>query len=439
MKRFLLISLAALFVATTAVAQTAREEIDKYQHIAMASFSTYAAPYFAKPIAKAPKGYKPFYISHYGRHGSRHESTQDYPNSLVEIFRVADSLGILTAKGKEVKKVAEEIYVAHKDRIGELTRIGFEQHKGIARRMYARFKPVFKSGSIIDSRSSNYTRCILSMAAFNESLKECKPMLETRMDAAEEHQNVVRPIRSATSDYTHKQRIVAPHAWRDNLNKWMANKDFSHSLNALFTDADLLSKHLNEMKHFIILNIYKRLIFMQNLGWQNLPLIDSIFTADERFYLYLFENYRWYAFYTCATLPDSKRYFAPMYHLVDDIINRADRAIEGKNSASADLRFGHDYYLLGMIAVMNANEIPSELDISSIEQLGETWKSYRVVSMASNLQFVFYRSKKCSDILVRVLENENDITFPIKSVEGPFYKWEDLRKYLNDRAQSFRK
>jgi hypothetical protein len=40
---------------------------------------------------------------------------------------------------------------------------------------------------------------------------------------------------------------------------------------------------------------------------------------------------------------------------------------------------------------------------------------------------------------VRVLENENDITFPIKSVEGPFYKWEDLRKYINDRAQSFRK
>ena len=33
-------------------------------------------PYaFAKaPLTKAPRGYKPFYISHYGRHGSRYYS-----------------------------------------------------------------------------------------------------------------------------------------------------------------------------------------------------------------------------------------------------------------------------------------------------------------------------------------------------------------------------
>ena len=67
------------------------------------------------------------------------------------------------------------------------------------------------------------------------------------------------------------------------------------------------------------------------------------------------------------------------------------------------------------------------------------WKSYRCVSMASNLQFVFYKSKKCSDILVRILENENDITLPLESATAPFYKWEDVKKYLSERADSFRK
>ena len=128
-----------------------------------------------------------------------------------------------------------------------------------------------------------------------------------------------------------------------------------------------------------------------------------------------------------------------MHLLVDDIIKHADLAIEGKNSASADLRFGHDYYLLGLFTVANFNEIRTDHDHSDIDKLGELWRSYRHISMASNIQFVLYRSKKCPDVLVRILHNENDVTLPIESVEGPFYKWEDVRKYLNDRVQSFRK
>jgi hypothetical protein len=181
------------------------------------------------------------------------------------------------------------------------------------------------------------------------------------------------------------------------------------------------------------------LAFAQNLGKSDRTLIDAIFSAEERHNVYLYENYRWYCQYTCSTLSDSPRYFAPMHYLVDDIISGADQAIEGKNSASADLRFGHDYYLLGLFAVMNCNEIRTDLDVSNVEKLGEAWKSYRYLSMASNLQFVFYRSKKSSDVLVRILENENDITLPIQSVEGPFYKWSDVRSYLSNRVSSFKK
>ena len=212
MKRFLFLSVA-LCIAAIALAQSSREEIDAHPHVAMFTHSVYAAPYYFKPIAEAPKGYKPFYISHYGRHGSRHESQLNYVDYGVKIARIADSLNLLTPKGKEVAKYLNWAASLHEKRIGELTPLGVEQHKAIARRMYARFKPVFYNGAIVDSRSSNYTRCILSMAAFNESLKECRPLLKTCMDAAEEHQNVVRPIRSAVSNYTHRQRNAADHEW----------------------------------------------------------------------------------------------------------------------------------------------------------------------------------------------------------------------------------
>jgi hypothetical protein len=125
--------------------------------------------------------------------------------------------------------------------------------------------------------------------------------------------------------------------------------------------------------------------------------------------------------------------------MVDDIIKYADLAIEGKNSAAADLRFGHDYYLLGLLATTNFNEIKMNCDYSDIDKLAESWQPHKFITMASNMQFVFYRSKKSDDVLVRFLENENDITLPLKSVEGPFYKWTDVRKYMTDRANDFKK
>ncbi len=438
MKRFLLV-LSALCIASFAFAQTSREEIDANPHIAMASHSVYAAGHFFKPIAKAPKGYEPFYISHYGRHGSRYEAESEHMPLMLDIFRAADNLGVLTAKGKELLAFSQWNAEAHEGMVGELTHLGKEQHKAIARRMYERFKPVFQRGSIIYSRSSNYSRCILSMAAFNESLKECQPFVETRMVTGERHQNVVRPIRSATSDYTHRERKAAHHPWKSLLNDWAASKSFDHALNLMFTDVDKLCGAIGMTKHDLAIFVYKRLAFAQNLGKSDRTLIDSIFSAEERHNVYLYENYRWYCQYTCSTLSDSPRYFAPMHYLVDDIISGADQAIEGKNSASADLRFGHDYYLLGLFAVMNCNEIRTDLDVSNVEKLGEAWKSYRYLSMASNLQFVFYRSKKSTDVLVRILENENDITLPIQSVEGPFYKWSDVRSYLSNRVNSFKK
>ena len=125
--------------------------------------------------------------------------------------------------------------------------------------------------------------------------------------------------------------------------------------------------------------------------------------------------------------------------MVDDIVKYADLAIEGKNSASADLRFGHDYYLLGLLATTNFNEIKMDYDYSDIDKLAENWQPHKFITMASNMQFVFYRSKKSSDVLVRILHNENDMTLPIESATAPFYKWEDVKSYLNARIASFRK
>ena len=438
MKRFLLI-LSALCIAAMAFAQTSREEIDLHPHLAISTHSVYAGSYYFKPIAEAPKGYEPFYISHYGRHGSRYEANGKYTAELVKAFKFAEEQGLLTPKGKEAKALFDKIHATQDGRFGELTLIGAEQHKGIARRMYNNFKPVFKRGSIINSRSSTYTRCILSMAAFNESLKEQNPLVETKLYASESDQDLIRPLGPGTNPYHHNIRRDNPHVWDPIMEAWLAKQDLSHATNALFTNVEPVCAHIGASKMYLVASIYKRLAFMQNLGWHDRSFIDSVFTADERHTIYKYENYRLFCIYAGTSLPDSNKYFATMNLMVDDFVKYADLAIEGKNSASADLRFGHDYYLLGLLATTNFNEVRMDCDYTDVDKLAEAWRSHQFITMASNMQFVFYRSKKSSDVLVRMLHNENDVTLPIESATAPFYKWEDVKNYLNSRVATFRK
>ena len=47
----------------------------------------------------APKGFKPFYITHYGRHGSRYEQNSTFARNAQAGFTYLDSLGLLTPAG----------------------------------------------------------------------------------------------------------------------------------------------------------------------------------------------------------------------------------------------------------------------------------------------------------------------------------------------------
>ena len=67
----------------------------------------YVYTYDNPVLTPAPKGYKPFYISHYGRHGSRwllHDSEYD---EVMAVFRAADAANAFTERGREVYGRAE--------------------------------------------------------------------------------------------------------------------------------------------------------------------------------------------------------------------------------------------------------------------------------------------------------------------------------------------
>lgn len=80
-----------------ATAQTAREQIAAMPERAGGIYHSYE--YLPGPAVPAPKGYVPFYISHYGRHGSRWHTSEKIYAEPLGILRKADSAGVLTPKG----------------------------------------------------------------------------------------------------------------------------------------------------------------------------------------------------------------------------------------------------------------------------------------------------------------------------------------------------
>ena len=150
-------------------AQTTQEEI--YSNIEKSGSVYYAYPDINESYTPAPKGYKPFYISHYGRHGSRYLIGDNDYLTIMETLAKADSVGFLTETGKDVRKRLDIVWKDAEGQGGELTPMGYRQHRGIADRMYHNFPEVFKGQRQISARSTVVVRCVLSMTAFCETLK----------------------------------------------------------------------------------------------------------------------------------------------------------------------------------------------------------------------------------------------------------------------------
>ena len=123
-----------LFLSVAAAAQTSRKEIFRDINRTGSNYFAYPGP-SQKALTPAPAGYEPFYISHYGRHGSRYMEENDAYVLAIGKLDTAAQLGILTPKGAEVLEKLRIGYDNAWNRDGDLTRLGDRQHEAIARRM----------------------------------------------------------------------------------------------------------------------------------------------------------------------------------------------------------------------------------------------------------------------------------------------------------------
>ena len=90
MRKILLLSSFIIF-AISLSAQSVREDMRRDILCLASNYRAYPTPE-QKKLTPAPKGMKPFYISHYGRHGSRFHTKPSMYNAPFRTLQKADSL-----------------------------------------------------------------------------------------------------------------------------------------------------------------------------------------------------------------------------------------------------------------------------------------------------------------------------------------------------------
>ncbi len=417
MRKILLfaIQLAALFVFTVdACAQNAESEVRR--NITRAADIYHRYEYEPTELSPVPEGYTLFYLSHYGRHGSRLlEGEERYAAPLAVLRQAADN-DLLTDEGLRCIDIVSDMADNARSRWGELSARGVEEQRAIAERMWQRMPEIFASqGTEIRSRSTLVPRCIVSMAANNERLKELNPSLHTTRDASGRWRDIFDDNRQAAAFVNAKADSVA-----DEYS--MRNLDPTRLMQLLFKQPDVLDR---DRQIELMQELYTLWADEQDIDWDGESL-STILDEEELIACWKCSNMRYYMMFGPSELFAWRR--MDSYRAIGDMIERTDNAI-ADGSVSADLRFIHDSGITSMMSLMGICEM--NYTSTDYDSLHEHWNIYKVTPMAVNLQMMFYRNG--DEVIVRLLHCEREVSLPVRAYEGCFYRWDDVKAYLLQR------
>ena len=327
----------------------------------------YAYPDVEPTDVVVPVGYDVFYVSHYGRHGSRWLPDEERYDWVWAQF--ADKKN-LTREGLEVRKKLRSIVRNARGRAGQLTPLGARQHRAIAGRMADRFPQLFRGADArLSARSSTSPRCRASMLAFCDELERRFPGLEVDVQTNEADMAWINhePAElQALKRRVVRQADIAP-------DRFVAQ---------LFRDPARVGQPLKLLSelHTIASDM------------QDVPLSLDLFqymTREEMEAVHDANDLRMNLCNGPSPLNDgiaARAGIALWQHIADE----ADDVIR-RRAHGASLRFGHDTALFRLMTLMGLTTGHDRME--------------DLLPMAANLQLVFARNA-AGDVRVAILHNE---------------------------------
>ena len=414
-----------LFTFLPTHAQTVHDLIIQKHSYASCNYDTYPDS-IPNNLSPSPQGKQPFYISHYGRHGSRYISSRTGYDTPFRMMAHADSVNELTPVGERVLDEMKLIMADTEGRWGELTSYGRKQHREIARRMVERFPEVFSGDARVSCVSTVVPRCIASMGVAMMQMKQMNPALRITMVASQRNQWYMNH-----QDRKLRRGYMTPEAQQAYDAYTASRMGNSRLMELIFKNPDIVKEIVDE--EFFNYYLMKMGLFQQNTHLYQNTYLQDLFQVDELYRMWQIDNALWYIQHGACKLNGGKQPTSQRF-LLRQLIADADSCIR-LDKPGAQLRYGHETVLLPLVCLIGINGYDLETDnLDELEAKG--WWCSSVFPMGANLQFIFYRSSpKDNDVLLKVLLNEQEATLPIATDCAPYYHWTDFRQYCLQKLE----
>ena len=381
-------------------------------HPELLTGTDYVCPMDKLDATPAPAGYKPFYISHYGRHGARYAYQAINYDMIGDALAKADKEDNLTEFGKDFKARFDRLYPQVEHRAGDLSRVGWQQQQDLSALTYATYPEVFPDGARVRAVSSPSLRSTMTMSSYCLGIQKQNPKLVVTESVADVNLPAILPLdsRNPFPDDNY-QRTPVP--FKETRDQYAARNLDPHAvLCRLFKNPAKVVKRSGEYE--LAAYLYFFASGMNSID-TDLDFMD-LFTFDEKLAVWRIDNFD---FYTGAW-----RHHLGYKPVVDDIKARANECIVAGGNG-ADLRFAHDYTFLALLMCLDIDGYGREA--ATPEEIEEICQSYRV-PMGANLYFVLYRKDGSDDILFKVLLNGEAAHLPLPDALWPYYHWSDFNK-----------
>ena len=347
----------------------------------------YAYPVTKTELAEAPAGYEPFYISHYGRHGSRWMTSD---KRYTWICRHFDDTQNLTKLGKDVRKRLAKVWKNAEGNGGKLSPLGGRQHQGIAKRMYENFPQLFTPEARLTARSSVVGRCTASMENFLKSLGQqakLKDLTGVTDSADMAWIAYTSPEMKDLENRTNVPLKISPNRF---IKALFLDPSKVRKPEKLFTEMHTLASDMQDVE--LKLSFY------------------DLFTPEELEAVYEQNNIRMSRCNGDDILNEGipARSAISLWQRIEA---DADAAI-ARGGVGADLRFGHDTNLYRLMTLMDIYTKGMGMD--------------EILPMAANLQMVFYKNAQ-GHVMVQLLHNEKSIGFRA---------WEEMKASISQRIHN---
>ena len=368
--------------------------------------------------AEYPDSLTPVFINHVGRHGARYPSSASNCLALQRALSHADSTGTITALGRRLRTLNERVIALSNNRWGALDSLGVAEQAGIATRMFYNYTEVFSTEGVVKALSSYSPRAMMSMYAFTHQLDRMNNRLTFTTTTGRINSTLMRPF-DIDKDYLDFRKAKT---WEPPYAEYVAKACPTTAIKRVLGEnysfaSDDDARKLALAEYFVV----------AGLEAMGLPQqMDVYFDNAEANALWSCFNMRQYLQRTATTVSTVPADIASA--LVLDIIETTDNFISGKDAGTcAVLRFGHAETIMPLVSLLR---FPGCYYLTNyFDTVSGHWRDFEIVPMASNVQFILFKSRKTGRFYLRVDLNEKPVELR-KGDNAIYYPWGEVRRYM---------